>query len=303
MPATRVRPELIPEIDHVLLHDGRVRTIPEAVGTAAGFDWVMASHVIEHVPDVIGWLAQVAEVTAPGGALVLVVPDRRYCFDVHRPGTTTGQLIQSHELGETVPSVRAVFDYKRGHAVTDVKEAWAGRPPGYDRRIYSLDQVVEQVDLARSGEYVDAHVWTFTPGSLVEQLVELRALGLSRWRVETYTETRQDELEFFVVLRQLPAGEDWSDLLRDEPVPDVDMPDWLAAEVRLRGQLHQAHQRLRRRRDRIARLEHRLGRAESRLRARDTELGRIRGSWQWRVGRWVLGPVRRARRIVRRGDA
>ena len=144
----------------------------------------MASHVIEHVPDLIGWLDQVAEVTADGGDLVLAVPDRRYCFDLHRPGTTLGQMLQANELGETVPSVRAVYDYKRGHASVQAPDIWNGKVAGYERRIYPLDVVREQVDRARSGEYIDSHVWLFTPGSFLEQIIELRTLGLSEWKVQ-----------------------------------------------------------------------------------------------------------------------
>src|SRR5258706_9842625 len=42
------------------------------------FDYVIASHVIEHVPDVIGWLREVSDVLKPEGMLCLAIPDRRY---------------------------------------------------------------------------------------------------------------------------------------------------------------------------------------------------------------------------------
>jgi len=134
--------EQIPEIEYALSDGQRVRSIPETVGDDEPFDWVVAAHVIEHVPDAIGWLQQVAEVTVDDGLLVLVVPDRRYCFDVHRPGTTVGQMLLEHELGVTVPSVRAVYDGKRSHAGRfPAALAWQGEPPGYDSRQWSLDEV------------------------------------------------------------------------------------------------------------------------------------------------------------------
>ena len=256
-----VDPDRIPEIDFAL-HDGeRVRSIPETLTGVAPYDWVMASHVIEHVPDVIGWLDQVAQVTVDGAALVLVVPDRRYCFDLHRPGTTVGQLLQAYEAGDVVPSVRAVYDYKRGHAGVRAPDIWAGRVAGYEKRIYTLEQVQEQVDLARKGEYVDGHVWTFTPGSLLEQLVELRDLGLSQWRVESMKATRRDENEFFMVLRRLPRAGWTADLLVDEPQPEHAMPDWLAEWVELKARQHELRTRLNRRRERVEQLERQLAAA------------------------------------------
>lgn len=262
----------IPPIDYALFDGERVRTIPEAVDDGTRFDWVIASHVVEHVPDIIGWLAQIAEVTVDGGHLVLVVPDRRYCFDVHRPGTTVGQLIQAHEQGDVVPSVRAVYDYSRGHTSLKARQVWAGMTPGYERRIYGLDQVQEQAARARKGEYVDAHVWTFTPGTFVEQLLELRALGLSEWRFVSWLPTRRNENEFFAVLRRLPRT-GWTEAdLDDEPRPEHDMPDWLADELELRRKLTETRLRLRNRRDQVKRLQ-------AELAATRVELDNARRSW------------------------
>jgi SAM-dependent methyltransferase len=210
--------ELIPDIDFALFDGKRVRSMRETIGPVAPFDWVIASHVIEHVPDLIGWLDEIAQLTADGGHLVLAVPDRRYCFDVHRPGTTLGQLLQAHENGDVVPSVRAVYDYKRGHAVVRAPDIWSGDVPGYERRIYPLDTVLEQVAKARAGEYVDAHVWTFTPGTFLEQIVELRQIGLGSWKVVSLAPTRRDQLEFFAILERLPRDGNWVDeMFADEP--------------------------------------------------------------------------------------
>ena len=281
----QVDPNKIPEIDFALFDGERVRSIPETVGDEPAFDWVVASHVIEHVPDVIGWLKQVAEVTVDGGRLVLVVPDRRYCFDVHRPGTTVGQLLQAHELGETVPSVRAVFDYKRGHAYTQAADVWQGRPPTYETRIYDLATVQEQVALARSGEYIDAHVWTLTPGSLLEQVIELRDLGLSEWKVESYTPTRRNENEFFMVLQRLPRGGNWPDeLLADEPKPEHRMPDWLAEWVELRAKKTELQDRLKRRKEQVGNLQAEVERLRKELEtARGS--GRLRSAVRRRLKR------------------
>ncbi len=272
----QVLPELVPEIDFALYDGEQVRSLPEAVGDEPAFDWVMASHVIEHVPDIIGWLKQVAEVTVDGGRLVLVVPDRRYCFDVHRPGTTVGQMLQAHELGESVPSVRAVYDYKRGHAYTKAPDVWAGKPPGYETRIYDLDAVLEQVEKARAGEYIDAHVWPLTPGTLLEQLIELREIGMSEWMVEAYTTTPRNELEFFMVLQRLPRGGEWpAELLAAEPKPEHPMPDWLAEWVELRAKKTDLQDRLKRRKKQVQRLQ----REVKRLRK---ELGAARRAPRWR---------------------
>src|SRR4051794_6325866 len=48
----------IPEIDYPLHDsDGVMRSLREAARPDAPYRWVLASHVIEHVPDLIAWLS------------------------------------------------------------------------------------------------------------------------------------------------------------------------------------------------------------------------------------------------------
>ncbi len=42
------------------------------------FDYVLASHVIEHIPDIITWLQDVSSILKPDGVLSLVIPDKRF---------------------------------------------------------------------------------------------------------------------------------------------------------------------------------------------------------------------------------
>lgn len=222
--------DLIPEIHFPLTDDsGGIRSLREAAAHGGPYDWVMASHVIEHVPDLVGWLADVAHITVDGGRLILAVPDRRYCFDVHRPPTSVGQILQAHELRAVRPSVRAVYDHFRSHVAADVAELWKGRPPEYSARTRSLQAVLAQVERARAGEYVDCHVWTFTPDSLLEQIAELRALGLSPWVADRIEPTLPNALEFYVVLRRLNRdGKGLVEMVAAEPRPlSSSMPDWL----------------------------------------------------------------------------
>ena len=62
-------------------------------GTFGAF---IASHVIEHTTDFIGFLDAAATLLAPDGVVILAVPDKRYCFDYFRPLTTTGKVLDAH---------------------------------------------------------------------------------------------------------------------------------------------------------------------------------------------------------------
>ncbi len=289
-----VQEDLIPEVDFPLFDGTRTRTIPEAVEGSGPFDWVIASHVIEHVPDVIGWLDQIAQVTVDDGALILVLPDRRYSFDVLRQQTSVGQMIHAHDLKDQVPSVRAVYDHFRSHSNVRVQAAWDGAVPSVDERSYSLDVVKDRLARARAGEYVDSHVWTFTPDVFIEQLVELRTLDLSCWRIAKVVPTLRDEPEFYAVLRRLPRAQPWDDaLFADEPQAVEDVPDVSDEVAGWRRQAQQQARQIRRLTKKVVTQEARIGLLRARVKRLESQLADVEGSWRWRLGGVVTTPLRK----------
>jgi hypothetical protein len=192
----------IPVIDFSLNRGSHFVSLVEAVKAAAPVSWVFASHVVEHVPDVIGWLRDLGEIVEYGGVLVLAIPDRRYCFDVFRPQTTLGQMLQAYTDKDVRPTVRAVFDSLRDKVEVDTSALWRGELPVLETaRLHTLDEVMSEVERVRDGDYVDAHVWTFTPDSFADQLGELEAMGLGAWHVE-HIEAPQGAVEFYARLRR-----------------------------------------------------------------------------------------------------
>ena len=71
----------VEEVDYV--GDGRPMT--EVIGDRQRYDWIVASHVIEHVPDFVAFLVDCEALLKPGGSLVLAVPDKRCCFEFFVP--------------------------------------------------------------------------------------------------------------------------------------------------------------------------------------------------------------------------
>jgi SAM-dependent methyltransferase len=197
--------ERIVDVDVALYADGRLRSIAGATADLGRFDWVVASHVVEHVPDLIGWLADLADVLADDGRLALVVPDRRYCMDACRHASTVGEILLAHESRDQRPSVRAVYDYFSEAVAVTAHDAWRGARPGPADRLYDDSRV--RAELARhqnTDEYIDCHVWTFTPADFVERLATLASLGLLDFVVDDVLSTPVSDLEFYVVLRRLP---------------------------------------------------------------------------------------------------
>jgi len=85
------RPDIVAD-----LNTDRLSALPDA-----SQDFVIASHVLEHVAEPIGLLADIHRVLRPGGATLILLPDRRRTFDRHRAPTPLAHLVAEHDAGVT----------------------------------------------------------------------------------------------------------------------------------------------------------------------------------------------------------
>ncbi len=173
--------EAIVPIDHVLDPHRDDGTIRSAVGDAAPFDYVVASHVVEHVPDLVSWLADIRSVLREGGVLALAVPDHRRCFDALRSPTVAADVVHAHLVGATVPTPRQVYDHYSSAVAWHGHIAWNEEPSFAELvPVHSEEEALERAGFACAGEYQDVHCWVFTPESfrrVFETLQRLDVLG------------------------------------------------------------------------------------------------------------------------------
>jgi SAM-dependent methyltransferase len=76
-------------------------------------DFVIASHVLEHLAEPIGFLDAVHRVLRPGGVALLLLPDRHRTRDVGRPATALDHLVSEHNEHVTEVSDDHVVEFLR----------------------------------------------------------------------------------------------------------------------------------------------------------------------------------------------
>jgi SAM-dependent methyltransferase len=179
----------------------------ELIGKPEFYDWIIASHLIEHTPDLIGFINDCASILKSDGVLSLVIPDKRYCFDRFRPNTGIAKVIDSYYGKDKLHTPGTACEYFMNVVSKGGKIAWGGRHEGDFDLIHTLDEAKNALELSRkSTEYIDFHAWCFTPNSFRLLIQDLYALGLIPFKEVCFFAS--DGFEFYVTLGRSGSGVD-----------------------------------------------------------------------------------------------
>lgn len=173
------------------------------------FDAVVSSHNIEHVPCLVSHLMNVESCLAHGGALVLIIPDKRYCFDVFKSESSIEEVLDAYRDRRNRPSPSQLIRQELLYAHNDAMRHWRNDHgmPLYRREpdLFSR-RASKQLDLfykwQEEGQYIDTHSWIFTPGSFAEIVGLLNYDGLVTMEVDKLFPTDYGSHEFFAVLKK-----------------------------------------------------------------------------------------------------
>ena len=98
-----LEPDVIADLDV-----DRLRAVADG-----GEDFLIASHVLEHLAEPVGFLDEIHRVLRPGGLAMILLPDRRRTEDRFRDPTPLGHLVAEHRAGVTEVSEAHLVEYLR----------------------------------------------------------------------------------------------------------------------------------------------------------------------------------------------
>lgn len=190
------------DVDKIVDVDGvwGKNTLQDCIGKRRKADYVVASHVIEHVPDLITWLAEIRSILRPNGTLRLAIPDRRFTFDYLRFETRLHDVLDAYLRRARTPLPRLILEHHHLTRRVDAKAAWSRTLDGADlERLGTLQNGLALArDALANGGYHDVHCWVFTPASFAGLCVELAANDLLDFACDYYFDTAHNESEFFI---------------------------------------------------------------------------------------------------------
>ena len=160
-------------------------------------DFVIASHVLEHLVEPIGQLRDIWRVLRPGGVLLLLLPDRRRTFDRDREATTLDHLVEEYERGVTELDDAHLAEFTQA-----VPADWGDAPPPRD-----------QAELFERHRRRSIHVHCWTEAEFADVVAYTIEHLDTPWELldRLGSEDVRGSIEFGLVLRrpalQVPASE------------------------------------------------------------------------------------------------
>src|SRR5690606_33313695 len=115
---------------------------------------------------------------------------KRYTFDLERPTTTLGELIENDINNHVKPSAKAAFDQRYYHKKVSSHELWKdylGHKAGVSRT-FTKEQAMQLFRKAQSG-YVDCHCNIFEPESFKEYIEISSGFGMHNFYVKNFRTT------------------------------------------------------------------------------------------------------------------
>jgi SAM-dependent methyltransferase len=156
----KLQPDRVMPVSYLLSRD---RTVIDQITDR--FDYVVACHVLEHIPDVISYLRELKQLlhSGSGKVIFLTLPDKRATLDVTRPSTTVDRLVANYHNRLLRPQIEDVMEFHRH---------WIGNSRGAP---LPISEAYEYAKVAVESPDVDAHCHVWEDSEFLHQVSELIA--------------------------------------------------------------------------------------------------------------------------------
>lgn len=197
--------DLVPNIDYVA-----AQGLVQDTGKVAHYDYVVSSHVLEHLPNLVQHFQEVKSVLKEQGVYGLIIPDKTLTLDYLRPCSSFGQVLEAYLLKRTRANLASYIDNLvygvkntendsicwEAHSKLDLTKVYVQHP----RKIEQLIASEQQEPPADWG----GHVWVFTADSFISLFFDLQRFGLTQLELIDIQPT--GEADFIVILAKPESG-------------------------------------------------------------------------------------------------
>jgi SAM-dependent methyltransferase len=149
-----------PEIDYLVDRHGPI----SASITDRIFDYVIAAHVLEHIPDPISFLQDLCKLLREVGVILLAIPDKRHTFDAPRVVTPIEHILNDYYQKARDQSIEHIMQCSPC-VISDLKHLGPAELYAWAKQNYES-----------GAADVHCHVWT--DADFFDQIDEIMKAGL-----------------------------------------------------------------------------------------------------------------------------
>jgi 2-polyprenyl-3-methyl-5-hydroxy-6-metoxy-1,4-benzoquinol methylase len=168
------------------------------------FDLIVANHVVEHVPNLIEWLRNIALILKKDGFLFLTIPHKEYIFDKLRPVTNLRELLCNYYENIQAPTINHIADQIYYYRPIKAENIWSNNyqhllhKKRFDNVRAALDKAKMQLDM---NAYVDTHCNVFTYESFLDIINEIEQAKYTTLSLHSSQDIIKPSNEFYVLLK------------------------------------------------------------------------------------------------------
>lgn len=188
----------VPYIDYVN-SKGDLRIIDEK------FDLVLSCHSIEHQLDFIQHLHDISELLNDNGYYVIILPDKRYCFDHFIKESTIADIISQYTNKSNLHSIKSVIEHRALTCHNNSASHWNndhGNQTYFSNENSIINAIEEYKNSISNNQYLDVHSLQFTPDSFKNIINLLNRLNYIDLVIDKVYNTLRNSNEFYVILKK-----------------------------------------------------------------------------------------------------
>lgn len=167
------------------------------------FDVIYLSHVVEHIPNIIGFFQEVYDLLKKDGRLIIIYPDKKYCFDHFRNSASFRDAYSTYKFGLKENS-RLAFDFSYNVvSENNPKFFWESKNIVNVISKNSIEDAMKYYETINNNkEFEDIHFWPFSDYDFLLFIYEMKRAKLFKFEIEEYFPTEINNQEFMVILKK-----------------------------------------------------------------------------------------------------
>ncbi len=169
------------------------------------FQSIVSSHNIEHMPCLVTFLINLQNVLHSDGAIYLIIPDKRFCFDHYKRESDIYDVLQLYFEKNYRPRFTDILKHVSLSTHNDPVAHWGGNSGEIDYEKAVLNNYEGLLSQYNNGGYIDTHVSIFTPQSFIKIIDLLNKLKLINLEIDRINHTLRNAHEFYVILKKSKA--------------------------------------------------------------------------------------------------